>query len=71
MDPLAIEGFVEQGQIKLKDELRLPDRTKVYVIVPETPEQKTGRVVSPRLAHPHQASDFRLEVLEDGADASL
>lgn len=71
MGPLTIEGIVEHGQIMLKDQLHLPDKTKVYVIVPEMQEQPAGRIVSPRLARPEQASDFRLEVAEDGTDASL
>jgi len=59
------EGVVEQGQIKLNSNVRLPDGTKVYIVVPGV--EVEGRVVSiysPRLAHPEQAADFEMEVVE-------
>ena len=70
MEPLTIEGTVEHGQIRLKDPIRLPDNTKVDVIIAENRGRRTVRV-SPRLAHPDQAEHFRLEVVEDAADAKL
>ncbi|HWS89239.1 MAG TPA: hypothetical protein VN282_19860 [Pyrinomonadaceae bacterium] len=59
------EGVVEQGQIKLNSDVRLPDGTKVYIVVPGVAvEEKVVRVHSPRLAHPEQAADFEMEVVE-------
>ncbi len=31
---VTLEGIVEQGKIKLKDNVHLPEKTRVYVIVP-------------------------------------
>ena len=34
MSIATLEGVVEQGQIILKSNLHLPDKTKVYVVIP-------------------------------------
>jgi hypothetical protein len=70
MSQLTFEGFVEHGQIRLKDEVRLPEKAKVYVIVPESGE-RPPHFPSPRLVHPEQASRFVLEMVEDDANAGL
>lgn len=62
MSVTTFEGIVEDGQIRLKGDIRLPDRAKVFVIVPEMPGRPVAHVVTPRLAHPEQAVDFKLEV---------
>lgn len=65
MSAEMFEGFVEQGQIKLNSDVRLPDGTKVYIVVPGVEvEEKGMRVHSPRLARPEQAADFEMEVVE-------
>lgn len=58
------EGIVEKGKIRLKPDVRLPENVKVYVIVSEMqPEKKkTARVLTPRLTHRKQASDFKMKV---------
>jgi hypothetical protein len=59
------EGVVEKGQIKLESDVRLPDGTKVYVVVPGIEvEEKQMHLRSPHLAHPEQAADFAMEVVE-------
>lgn len=45
--------------------------TKVYVVVPDAESQRIAHLRSPRLAHPEQAIDFKLEVIEEGTDAGL
>ena len=65
------EGIVEHGQIKLNSNVRLPEQTKVYIVVPDMEVENTVRLHSPRLAHPEQASDFKMEVIEASSDASL
>jgi hypothetical protein len=65
------EGIVEKGKIRLKVGVRLPEKAKVYVIVPDLQVEKTARVLTPRLANSAQASDFKMEVSEDTSDASL
>jgi hypothetical protein len=66
MSAVTFEGVVEQGQIKLDSDVRLPDGTRVYIVVPgiEIEEDKRVFLHSPRLAHPEQAVDFELEIVE-------
>jgi hypothetical protein len=65
MSAATFEGVVEQGQIKLDSDVRLPDGTKVYIVVPDIEiEEKGVHLHSPRLAHPEQAADFEMEVIE-------
>lgn len=71
MSVITYEGVVTHGQIRLKANLRLPENTKVYVVVPETQVEASAHVFSPRLVHPEQAADFKLELVEDSADAGL
>lgn len=58
------EGVVEKGKIRLKSGVKLPENVKVYVIVPDEQMQgkKTARVLTPRLTHRKQASDFKMKV---------
>ena len=71
MSVVTLEGIVEHGQIRLTGDVRLPDNTKVYVVVPGMEIERVARIASPRLAHPEQARDFTMEILEEAADASL
>jgi hypothetical protein len=71
MSVRTFEGEVEKGQIKLKSPLNLPDRTKVYVVVPGVKVAGSARVHSPRLARPEQAADFEMEIEEAPPDAEL
>lgn len=65
------EAIVENGQIKLADAVRLPEHTKVYVIVPGEIEAQRFHVRSPRLAQPEQAADFVKEITEEAANAGV
>ncbi|WKZ46644.1 MAG: hypothetical protein QY306_12575 [Anaerolineales bacterium] len=58
------EGVVEKGKIRLKTGVRLPEKAKVYVIVPEAQAKKSVRVQTPRLLHRKQASDFKMMVVK-------
>ncbi len=72
MGVITYEGTVVQGQIRLKDNIRLPESTRVYVIVPGVAKtDNTAKVASPRLAQPSQAADFEMEVSEETRDAGL
>ena len=64
MSVVALEGIVERGQIRLRDAVNLPDRARVYVIVPDFQIERTAHIASPRLKHPEEAVDFRMEVVE-------
>ena len=71
MSVVALEGVVEHGQIKLKNAARLPENTKVFVVIPGMEVQGTARVISPRLARPEQVQDFEMEMVEESPDAGV
>lgn len=68
---LTIEGIVENGQIRLRDNVTLPEHTKVYVVIPDVATAPQAHVYSPRLVHPEQAADFAKQIIEASADAEL
>ena len=65
MSILTLEGIVQEGQIRLKTDYHLPDKTKVYVVVPDIQGEKYARIFSPRLANPEQAIDFKMQVTQE------
>lgn len=65
MQVRAFEGVIENGQIRLKTDVNLPERTRVYVIIPDFETPKVVHVYSPRLVHPEQAVDFKKEIVEE------
>jgi hypothetical protein len=75
----AIEGVVENGQIRLRETVTLPEHAKVYVIVANEQidrlvrpgDDHPPRIRSPRLAHPEPAKDFAKQVVEPAPDAKL
>jgi len=73
MGPLTVEGVVENGRIRIRGDVTLPERATVYIVVPgvaaQPPRQPSASVVSPRLARPDQAGDFAKQVFEASADA--
>lgn len=73
MGAVALEGVVENGQIRLLSSVRLPEKAKVYILIPEAEVQTGASIGSPRLAHPEQAADFEKQVvvLEADPDAGV
>jgi hypothetical protein len=71
MPILTLEGIVENGQIRLRDQVTLPEHTKVYGVIPDVETVPQAHVYSPRLVHPEQAADFAKQVIEVSADAEL
>jgi len=67
----TLEGIVENGCIRLRGNVMLPDNTRVYVVVPDFEAVPQAHVYSPRLAHPEQAADFAKQVVEVVDDAQL
>jgi len=67
----TFEGIVEQGQIRLLATVRLPEKAKVYVVIPDVEVQTVAFIGSPRLVHPEQAADFKKEVIEEPPDAGV
>jgi hypothetical protein len=71
MKVATFEGIVEEGSVRLPEEVKLPENTKVYIVVPTVEAQPVAHLRSPRLVLPEQAIDFKLEVIEEGTDAGL
>lgn len=71
MGIMALEGLVEDGRIRLKTRLQLPEKTKVYVLVPDMKVEEHGHIFSPHLMNPAQQIDFKMEVIENPFDTSL
>ncbi len=71
MSVTTIEAIVENGQIRLPSSVRLPEKAKVYVLIPDVNLPSASYIGSPRLAHPEQAADFQKEVVEESSHASL
>jgi len=65
------EGVVENGHVTLPPNVDIPEKTRVYVLVPDAKTQKTFYIASPRLVHPEQAKDFEKQVIEDTTDAGV
>jgi len=59
------EAEVDQDKIILTNNVRLPHKSKVYVVVPDIKLTKIAHIFSPRLARPEQAADFVLQVTEE------
>jgi len=66
MNVATFEGIVENGQIRLPDNIRVPERTKVYIVIPGEGQPSATRLMSPRLVHPEQAKDFEITVIANG-----
>lgn len=66
----VLEGVVERGQIRLRENLELPDNTRVYIIIPGE-QAEVGHIYSPRLLNRSDLPDFQLEVREAGPDANI
>lgn len=71
MSVTTIEAIVENGQIRLPSSIRLPEKAKVYILIPDTEAPPISYIGSPRLAHPGQAPDFQKEVIEESPNAGL
>ena len=71
MATFNFEGRVENGQIRLPDDVTLPEHTKVYVVIPDSDDARQARVHSPRLRFPAQAADFAKQIVEVRPDAEL
>ena len=48
----TFEGVVKDGQIRLRDNVQLPEDTEVYVVIPDFAPPPQARLPSPRLVRP-------------------
>lgn len=65
------EGVIENGRVRLPPSASIPEKTRVYVLVPGGETHPAPYVASPRLADPEQAQDFEMQVIEDTTDAGV
>ena len=70
MAVLTLEGMVdENGHIQLRDQVLLPNKTKVYVVIPDLESELVIKerihIYSPRLANPEESHLFQMEVIEE------
>ncbi len=65
------QGVVDNGIIRLDPEIRLPENLQVFVVVPETVDERPLKIHSPRLVRRNQLSDFAKEVREAEGDARV
>jgi len=65
------EGIIENGHVKLPLNVGIPEKTRVYVLVPDTENLSAPHVASPQLANPEQVKDFDKRVIEDTTDANV
>ena len=73
MSVTTYEGVVENGKIRLKAGVKLPENAMVYVIIPDLKmnEKKVIRMLTPRLANRKQAADFKMKVTEVKPNARI
>ena len=78
MSAITLEGTIENGAIRLLSPVKLPEKSRVYVVIPEiqavasekiiAPRQ-TVHIYSPRLRNRSQISAFDLvEVVGDSVN---
>ena len=67
----TLVGIVENGQIRIRNDVALPENAKVFVVIPDFEDIPQAHVYSPRLVHPKQIADFKKQIVEVSADAEL
>ena len=65
------EGIIENGRVMLPSDAGIPEKTRVYVLVPDAETLSARYVASPQLADPQQAKDFQMQVIEDAIKAGV
>jgi hypothetical protein len=71
MNATTYPGIVENGQIRLDNNVRLPEKTAVFVVVPSDEPVAATRIASPRLARPEQTVDFVKVVVQESPNAGV
>ncbi len=65
------EGIIENGRVTLPANVGIPEKTRVYVLVPDSENLSAPYVVSPHLANREQVKDFEKRIVEDTTDADV
>jgi uncharacterized protein (DUF433 family) len=63
MSVTTFEGVVDRGQIKLPADVQLPDKARVYVIVPEYKPERDDQSISPPATNASSAPTLEMEVI--------
>ena len=63
MQVTSVEGIVKNGQIRVSEDVNLPEETMVYVVVPNF-QKRTAKIMSPRLVDKRRLKDFEREIIE-------
>jgi hypothetical protein len=71
MSIATYEGLVEHGQIRLQGNVRLPEKTRVFVVIPDVEVEHAARLSTPHLVNREQAADFKMEVREESPDGGV
>lgn len=71
MNVTAVEGTVENGQIKLPANVHLPDNAKVYIVIPNPVVAPVVHAGSPRFVHAGDAASFEKQVIQETPDAGI
>jgi hypothetical protein len=72
MKGTTYEATGQDGRVVLpEDAQKIPDNTRVYVVVPEADDAHRVRMMTPRLVHRGEAADFMMLVELEGDDARL
>lgn len=58
----SFEGIVSNGKVQLLGGACLPEKARVRVFLFDPQIRDLPRLASPRLVHPEEAADFRMEV---------
>lgn len=56
MHVTTVEGIVKNGRIQLTEDVKLPEMTKVYVVI--LPVENTKKIMSPRLVNKADVKEF-------------
>ena len=71
MSVTAYEATIENGQVKFDEPVNLPERARVYVLVPKSSKSRIHMMSTPHLKDPSDAADFVMEVTEEPRDAGV
>ena len=65
------EGMIENRHVRLPQNAEIPEKTRVYVLVPAADTLSAQYVISPHLADQLQAEDFHKQVIEDATKSGV
>jgi hypothetical protein len=64
MQARTIEGIVKNGQIVPSEDIKLPEMTTVYIVIPRIKKKRNSRIMSPKLVDKSKLADFEREIIK-------